>query len=178
VAQCTNRCSSAIIRSPNHASSGSCRSDSPPGPSDQLGQTGLSPLQPPAIHAVAVTHQNPHPALDQLLKGRLGPARLHLEQGPRGIDHHPQPRLYAMLVPGGFIDIVDLGYTSFLGDGFMMGLNVLGDSIHTSLNRPSADGRPGAPGEQSVSRTADRTRGDDRSYGSPGTRELRVQRSA
>ena len=78
-----------------------------PRAADQMRQTGLPRMQPLAVHPIAVADQDPGPARNQGLEGRRVPAGLHLEQRHRRVDHDPQPRQHAVLVPAGLINVVD-----------------------------------------------------------------------
>src|SRR5918999_4836583 len=105
-------------------------------------QTGLALMHPLAIHSIAIADQDPGPAVDQSLEGRLIPARLHLEQGDCRVDHHPQPRQYAVLIPGGLVNVVDLLTPGLLSNGLVMGLDRLGDALDRALDGSPADGHP------------------------------------
>ena len=77
---------------------------------------------------------------DQRREGYHVPARLDVEEGPRGIDHHPQPGQHAVLVSRVLGHRVDRRTPRLVGDSLIQWHEGFGDPIHHALNRPPADG--------------------------------------
>ena len=91
---------------PGLASSGSWR---PPGPapvgSDAPGGFRARGTIVDTRHRQRSPESRPMGA--QRLGGRVAPARLHLEQRHRGVDHPPQPRQRAVPIPAGLVNVTD-----------------------------------------------------------------------
>jgi hypothetical protein len=112
------------------------------GPSDQLRQAGLAPMDLVWVHGIAIAHHNPGPGRAQGLEGGVAPACQPLAPDDRGVDHHPPPRHYPGLRPAGLVKIVDGCPAGLPRTGLVSGCEGLQDPIHPALHRALADGHP------------------------------------
>ena len=99
-----------------------------------MGQAGLASPHPLLIHHLAITDQNAHPPPNEVLEGLGGAVRVNQKKGHTRVGHHPQPVQLAPLIPGRFVQMVQLGFPGLLPDRLIMGRNRRRRPVHHFLN--------------------------------------------
>src|SRR5262245_7685801 len=103
---------------------------------DEVRQARLPRLHPVLVHAVAVTHQDTCPVVDEGCKGLFGAAWMdHVECYPL-TGHHPEPTQGMHTEPRRFIDIVDRGLPCLRRYCHIIRVDGLGHPIQDLLDGP------------------------------------------
>lgn len=109
------------------------------GLADEVGKTGLAKVGPLAIDRVVVADEDAVPVADELVKGFLGTVGVDHEEGGQRVYHDPEPVEFSAVSPGGFVEVIDMGGTGLVADGFVVRENGGGGAVDELLDGAEAD---------------------------------------
>src|SRR5919205_3243186 len=107
---------------------------------DEMRHARLPGRDPPLIHPIPITDQDPLPVVDEGGEGFFGATRMDHIEGDPFTRHHPEPLQRVEAVPGGFIYIIDRGLPRLPRNYRIVWVNSLGHPIQDFLDGPQADG--------------------------------------
>ena len=110
------------------------------GSPNEMRHARLPGLDPPLIHPIPITDQDPLPVVDEGGEGFFGAPRMDHIESYSLTGHHPEPLQCVETVPGGFINIIDRGLSRLPRNHRIVRVDGPGHPIQDFLDGPQADG--------------------------------------